>query len=950
MEKETVILNRFNPGIPSPIFFAGRKEEITEYLLLLEDVAKGAACHKRIYVLMGENGIGKSSFLLRLKKQIQEDMYHYIPVYTSCMDFLEIPAYFYKNFFSSIEESLNSSSFRRELFAKFFRKESWQQNVIKIAPKLGSILQKFNVLETKSQLIKGFIRILADAYMTFESLKELLLLLNWIFQESNLFFLWILDHPEDLNAKPELAEILAQNLSLIQRSYRRYLILLSPDEQDWKTTKQENYEGKGFIPLLNRNTFLSIESIENVSAEAIPLLKRLQLMERLAVINILPTMDVDTISRAIKAHCASQYLMFKFSAMESESLAKYIREISLRLLTETKEALAKITDASIFNQEGTTETTKLLKSQIMDAENDLARSMNFFYDLLTRIDSNLQNFKNAFLVIFLEDIEKFLYCDLENKVENNTAFSPANSTKKISVVYRNKYLSPSLAFIQFFHFLEICFQRLKNISLVMITKLPQFEIANVCIKSIPEIYEQSSLKELRGLPKEDSLQMIKEIAARSGVSISDEIASDIYERTGGKPLALQHFGHYILSCMEKQIPSGDSSSLKKLLMRRLDVGMTGYKNILQEGPDGRARIVLSKEFYQSISPASLEELYQRKLSSLGEISSKNILQMMLAHDGNIETKNLAEKCKEVGIQVSDKEIETGIQELKEQKLVVSVSDKTAVLEPGLSRFLKRSLISATEEKKVSEKQLKTISRETLKQFISTTKKVKSVPLLMPGAPKSSNYDIEYLGEAIEWLENDSLPSEKALANVSKRVSLDENSPLFKVSTSYIYGLCNIIQKKINADIDVARIFSIFKDYLVVSLEQQGKTDLLFALKKTFFGSRGLSKLYPQDFLIGKMYFMMYQVTEKAEELEKSLEFFYNSFQEIPIAPETKEIFWQMEMLLKKGEKNEENQRILTIVQWTRKLLLLQETEDIALAKKNLGRLTPSLMPKEFHAF
>ncbi len=952
MEKETAILNRFTPGIPNPIFFAGRKEEITEYLFALQDIANHSASHRqRIHILKGENGIGKSSFALRLKKQIQEEMSHYIPIYTSCIDFLEVPAYFYKNFLSSIEECLSLSSFRRELFAKFFRKEAWQQIALKIAPRLVPISHKFNLLESKSQLVKSFVRLLGEAYTTFDHLKELLGLLDWIFQESNLFLFWILDHPEDLKAKPEIEEILSKNLSWIERSYHRYFVLLCPESRisEAVTLPNNNHEGKAFIPLLNRNTFLSIESTESVTNDAIPLLKRLKFQERLSVINILPTLDVDTIARVLKAHCASESMMFKFSASKSEHIAQYIQEMALHLLTEVKEALSKIGDASIFAQEGTTETTKLLKNQIMDVENDLVRMMNFFQEILLRIDANLQNFGNVFLVIFLEDLERFISPEIEKKQDNDSTPSPS-VTKKITLIYRNKYTCPSSGFIEFFHFLERCFQKLKKISLVLITKLPQFEIAAASPKDLSEIYERCPSKTLKSLPQVDATHLIKEISARSGVLLSDEIASDLYDRTSGNPLALHHFGHYLLSQLEREIPLTEIPSLKKVLLRKLTLEQTNYRNILQEGPDGRARLSLTKDFYQANVPGSLEDLYQTKLSTLRESSSRNILQTMLVYEG-ISPKDLQEKCKELGIEIQQEDIDTGIQELKEKKLLLSLSEKSASLDPGFSRFLKKSF--STEEKELQQSQLKTIVREPVKPLLST-KKIKSFPTVVIGGlnttQKNASSNIEYLEDALEWIEKGCIPCAKILSNVSRYIVLEENSPAFKISASYIYSLCNKLKQNLNLDIDVARIFSIFKDYLLVSLQQQGLPDLFFAIKKSLFGSKGLAKLYPQEIPVSKMYFLLYCIQEDQEDIEKALHSLYDSFKNLPVSTEAKDLLLKMENQIQKGEMSKDKQELLTKIQWTRKLVSIQEIEDINLAKKHLERLTPSFIPTVFHNY
>ncbi|HNZ67009.1 MAG TPA: ATP-binding protein, partial [Planctomycetota bacterium] len=226
MANEPVITTKFTPGNPDPIFFAGQQEKIFKYYKILQNYLSQYPniYGENIYILQGDTGLGKTTFLKHLQKYVQNNIAKLIPMYISCNDLLGTPERFLKIFWIEFENLVQSSEFQLNTINTFLQQTNWKEILLKISPRLSS----FSFINTPLPF-QSLCDILKKAYLDIENFSEMLQIMQWILQESGLFLFLMLDDFLIIQQNSKVEQTILSSLYQIQKANSVFFFLLTID-------------------------------------------------------------------------------------------------------------------------------------------------------------------------------------------------------------------------------------------------------------------------------------------------------------------------------------------------------------------------------------------------------------------------------------------------------------------------------------------------------------------------------------------------------------------------------------------------------------------------------------------------------------------------------------------------------------------------------------------------
>lgn len=920
MANEPVITTKFTPGNPDPIFFAGQQEKIFKYYKILQNYLSQYPniYGENIYILQGDTGLGKTTFLKHLQKYVQNNIAKLIPMYISCNDLLGTPERFLKIFWIEFENLVQSSEFQLNTINTFLQQTNWKEILLKISPRLSS----FSFINTPLPF-QSLCDILKKAYLDIENFSEMLQIMQWILQESGLFLFLMLDDFLIIQQNSKVEQTILSSLYQIQKANSVFFFLLTIDIDTWEDIEKNIDEEPSSIlySLVKNINFLSIDNKDQVMPDAIPFIQSLPYFGKLSMINIAPTLMVEMISRAIKGQCASQYHLFRFHQERLKDWKSYFATIARSLILQVQDIFKKNPNIK--------ELVRQLESQEITVLQSLDVIVQLFCKLLVKIDDYLEKNNGKYSVIFLEEIEHFISDD---------DTSPLKSSRKC------RKIIPS--FLKIFKTLQKYSLHLRHISIVFLTHLPEKELSiqrNLSIENFVKICPNDTLY---SLSQEEGVQILQEIGLQSGIEVPNNIAQEIYKRSEGNLFYLHYVANYLIQCMEKNIPEEHKSFYRdNILTQKKNIAHSNYP-LFQVSTDGKLRIIITNELFRKFIPNTVEDLYQNYYSQVTNDVSRRVLNVLLDHPAGLTKNELYTQYQQSEQAIEKTIIESSLVQLKDDWIMANGVIK--ILHPCLTKYLQN--LQKQFEKRVSQhsKIYNTSIRGRMQLGFFPTRRLR--PPYINTKTKEEDGD-QFIQEAILWLEKGFFPTFNMLTYLSNRMTLDENNVMFKSSTHYIFQLCTYIHDKLNLDIDVARIFSLFKIYLSQSMQQYGTLDLYFACKKLFTSSDGLSVYIQNDLSLAKMNFLLYSLSGSTQDLIRSIDFCYDCFSYFPIPEGLSELLMEIEQKIVSQNTESSLQEWVIILHWTRKIVTIQsDMLGLRTFKQDLETWTPIKLPPEFHSY
>ena len=950
MENSDLITNRFSPGNPNPVFFAGRKQESMQILLHLQNFrhAYSGSCPPHILILKGEDGVGKTTFLQRLKKQVQEEINYFIPVFSSIYQLVQNPNSFYKNFFGEIEKAISSSSWRREASARFFKQQGWSRIAAKISPSLASVAAELAAMEGKISALRSFFKVVPQVYQSATDLREILLFSNWFLEASDMFLLWLVDDFEQLKTAPELLEIIIPALAEIEKYQRRQLLVLALESKEMAAmvSSFQSSQDSGLEPLLHNNSLISIDSERQLPAAIENLSGYLNAWEKLVLVNIAPELDRKKITTSLKNRCAAQFTTTTIGYSGDthiECLAQWSDKLiaAVEQLLQNNDSLRQL----VFVQSDMVDSCRRLQQELA-LQREFSSALAIFTQMLAQLDKQLQKLPQARLVVFIENFEKWLGPEGESS-KRITSFK---SRRGDMLLYKSRFTLPTICFVELFNALNRSIHAIASLILVPVTSLQEFATAFTLENKARQMFGKSPTFELKPLAKYDAIHMLKETAARSRVMLTSDIAVDIYNRFGGLPLHLQYFGYQLLAELEATIPSPEIDALKESLLEIYDALIHGSNSRLQEGPDGRVRLALPADYYENQIPDSIDEFYRLLLKKIRSRLGRDIIEKLC--EGPLSPAALLAILEQKHQGITEADVLAQIESMKAINLLEYFQGQAFFLHSWLKDFVKNLF---EQKKSVAAEANKKITRAITRQRLQPTTANLRTRRLMPGsispqlAPGPGK---DLLIAAISWSEKGQVPSRNLLNMLSPQISLNESKDKFRDTMRYIYSLCSLLIRKLELCTDVGQAIALFKEHLSNSQNEHG-LDLYSALHHTFLSKQAHAQIeQDQDYyLLSKFYLVTYAITSDSDSRDQAAAAFWQAFTRQPaseglyrLSLEIEDIFSETASV-KKTQKAHQHQQML---QAARRLLCLEKCHERRYLQQELTRLVPTHLPKEFH--
>ena len=953
MENNDLITNRFSPGNSNPVFFAGRKQEIMEILLHLHNFRYyySGSCPQHILILKGEDGVGKTAFLQRLKKQVLDEVNYYVPVFSSISQFLQGPNIFYKNFFSEIEKAISNSAWRREALGKFFKNKGWPRVAVKISPALATVASELAAMEGKVSALRPFFKIVSHAYQSPGDLKEILLFTNWLLEASEMFLLWMVDDFEQLKSAPELLEIIVQGLAEVEKYQRRQCVVLAIESREMEemVNSFQSSQNSGIAPLLQNNTLIGVDSERQLALAIENLIGYLSAREKLVLVNISAELDRKKATTSLKNRCAAQFVTagIRYAGdSHIDCLAQWGEELIAEVdkLMQNSDAAKQL----VFVQADAIDSCRSLQQELAQ-QREFSTALVLFTRLLAQLDKQLQKAPEASLVVFIENFEKWI----GPEGESTRRMIGAKSRRGDTLLYQSRFIAPTTAFVEFFNAINRSIHSLASIALVAVTSIQEFETAFTLENKADKIFTKSPTFELIPLSKYDAIHMLKEIAARSGVMLTSDIAVDIYNHLGGMPLHLQYCGYNLLADMVQTIPSDEIGTLKECLLKMYNAQSHGSNSRLQEGPDGRARLMMPIDYYHNNAPSTVDDFYRLLLKKIRPRLGRDILEKLCEGPMSPAALLIVLEGKHQGI--TEANIIDQIEEIKAIKLIDNSQGQVGFVNPWLKEFVKNLF---EQKKATGTLPDKKITRAITRQRLQTSPVNLRTRRLTPSvafAQIQQTAGKDLLIEATTWIGKRQLPSCKLLDMLSQQISLVEGNDKFRDTMRYIYSLCSCIIDKLELDTDIGQAISLLKEHLVSSQKQQGQPNLYSALNDTFLSEKALEQIEQQQdyYLSAKFHLLKYAITSDSGNWDQAVAAFWQAF----TGQSTSEGMYRLSLEIEErmpriaDDKGHKQLNICqTILESARQLLSLEERDSHRYLQQELVRLIPSHLPKEFHEY
>ncbi len=935
MENPCFLVNRFSPGNPKPIFFAGRRLELNEYFVLLQDFLRDfkTGYSKHIYIVKAKYGIGKTTFLLRWKKQIQDEVAEFIPIYLAANDFQGNLAAFYRLFFHELELMFHNSPTHREKLLAFLSKKNWQHIALKISPSLVPAAYKLITVDGKLQSSRTFFEVFRDLYKGPEALKEMFVFWNWLLQEAGLFLVLIVDHLETLKVHPEFLELLLSNFQELEKYRRRFLIFLSIEsaELDMIASGFSLYSGPQLPYIFQRISSISIRDEKRVPYLMESIFHRLVFYDKLMILHLANEFAGTQVLQQFSKPCPECNFTCQVLTVPDGGIVACIQQWSNELIKQLGQSKGITEHTSEVNYKA----CQQVSHEILQAK-EAPEAIRMFRQLLINIDSFLQQTNQMTWILVLQNLERVIAAPL--------GFSTDKSKTGESMLSKTSTLTPSPPFLLFYQHLEQLSQHLQKICWILLLKLSDQEwIMDSSSKAALTL--NSMQKELKPLAQSDAFQLLQEIAGRSGVLISNEVLEDIYQRLGGHPFDLHCVGSHVIATIPQNISAADLALIQDALLQKFDPQKQLTSNRLHRGIDGRTRILLSPELYQNIAIHSPEELYEKMLLRVRNKLAQNILEILCDQLGSITVKEILELLQKKDSAITADRLLSELQQLHLGQWINLVEENVEILHPYLRKFLLRMFKKNDETSQM--KSMKTAARGGFQRNLPL---VPSTRRVMATSPTSSapEENVSIVERELAILKENKFPSSKTLESLSKYFGLKENAAAFKTTTEYLYTIAAYLKHHLKLNLDIPQLFSILKNYLTASGENKPFPNLKIAVQQTLTDAEGISSHQHDSATLARVYWMQYYLTRDSKDWDAALEHCYECFAHLPLPPELPNFLVFMEELLSSigtTEQKENVQNWQEILQWTHKLMMIPiELPEIP------REFLPVQMPKYFYPY
>lgn len=941
MEKESLISSRFAPEKSAPIFFAGRKEEITEFFITLKDFQQfyDCACPKHIHILKGEVGIGKTSFMLKIKKEVQDEFPSFIPIYISMDTFIENPEQFYQLFLAEVEGAINASIIRREIFFNFF-KDGYKEN--KFPESIEKILNSMDFDNTPT-FIRNFFKTIEGFYQDPTQLKEFLIFLNLILDHCELFGLWILDHFGELRGDPQFLEVIADALHEMEKFRKRFFIVLVIENSDYSTLIESfEYQAGSFLTnLIERHNLISIESNRGISAQ-LDMIQKYTNRNELPIVNISIQNCIGQIIETIKGRYGD-HLISHFSYSSPVETLEYFYECAGSL---AKLALSEIKEPYAHKKV----ETILMK---LHKQYSLEYMITLFKKLLLCIDEHLSDKK---IIVFWESFENII--DAKTSKFSTKFAKNLRGKRGDNLIYKNEECSVSIPFFFLFHFIETITGVTSNIKFIFVTSFTTQKLEHMAEDyKIAKLFAKSPTKELAPLLKQDAIHMVREIAARSGVAIEEEVALEIYSRIGGNPVKLHFMGNYLLGKMEKELTPDDRENAEKYFLTIWSEG-ADYSTVLTKGPDQRMRILLDHELLRKIGPQTMDDLYKKILIEIRTRIERNILEVLCEKSMPvIAIKTELEKNYPNLSGLNEKEILEYLEKIQSIGLVNKINNKWQIAHSLLKNFLsdlfqkKKEVIQNTNPEPILQQKVQTKHRMHVPKNLLKTRRL--TPTAGPASMEGFDTDkikFHFLQQALGYIKLEGLPSRSFLLSLGKHTSLKAGTKNYKTAINLIHEILKILVKDLELDLDLGQVLSIAKENLASS-KKDGVPNLCFAIEHTLFGESSIDQAIElkDHQLISKIYFYKHHFSAKSEYLKKAIDSFFDWFLEDFTNKSLMKYSARLEKAVDSCEPRSKL-KLTTILTNINRLIKIELNDDKRTIEAELSHMSPLKTVEEFHPY
>ena len=940
MKNEPIITNRFTPGPPTPIFFAGRQREFTTLFSALNNFMTSHSSTRSIHLLAGKSGVGKSTFLSRFKHQVQttSEFAKYITVYMSLEDVLDDPSNFCKIFLQEVEKSITNSVLQRQAITQSFTSEVRFEKLRSIAPDLN--LERLDFSGRKLASFASLFQILREHYKDPDRLEELVFFWSWILKENNLFLLWIIDHFETLKTAPEFLPILTPVLNKLHKRAWHYFTLIGIEKEALESLQKiDSPEKTGLSPFFSSQSTFYIRNEINHAIYWEKLKKTIAYGESMPWVAISSSANSSKVLSTFEKGADEDFLLIKLEAESTTSYVKYVETTALKLAKEF-EKIAK----NIYGVIRENFYTEVVERHCQVKPMTLDVVMKALCKVIKEFDKFLVKQSKKELIIIWGNFDQLI----------NSSNSSGDVTKRISssrMLFSDRtndereYLLPTPTFIRFFSALSNCLYDRKRITLVSLLNLSPQEFPQKDHLTINALFEFSTIWELDSLSEKNSVQLLQEIAARSGVIMNEKICEDIFKRAEGNALLMQHFGYYILYCLQENIPHSYVENIRKHLFKKFDDNLDDQlKKMLAPGPDGRARLLLSSKFYQRVVPKNSSNLYEQLIHIIEKDVPFSVIKKIIQSPEAVSVASM-EYLLEDPTNEKSKDIKEIVQKCQDLKLIEKQADKIKLSHPLIREHFSTLINRQKFEAKIPSQEAfpKTIRRKDSPLGARSLQGGSLTP--MPSDFKKQ----QLLTKGLSLLQQKTLPTRTFLDKISPYLILQPAAPFFKVCMQYIYTLSSMIIKKVGIHLDIAKVVSEIKN----RLEKQGKElDLAKVLLKVILSEKQIEigKKDQNRWFLSKLYFFRYRFTEDVDELQLAIENFIYCYVENSTDFEMKEFSWEIE---KNVREIPDSQQGKLWQESLKEILRLQSFTNLYDAHgfgKELERLAPLRVSRRFHKY
>lgn len=950
MRTESLITNRFSPGNPLPIFFSGRQEELTGLLLSIMDWTqlRHAATEDKIHIVTGKPGIGKTSLLLRLKQQIQanNEMEKYIPLYLSLGEIAADPATLCSAFLREVESAITSLK-QRDAVVQTFVKRRWQRVCAQIDPKLISIIENLGFSSKKIPSLTAFFSVLRDHFNRADMLPQLLYLWNWILLENGLFFVLLLDHFEDSQNSSPLLEILTPCLAELEKSHWHFFVVIAARDDYMAPIFSNAHAGrlKESNALFANHHLLKVTNASDYLQCAAHLNKLLVCGEHMPSVAVVTAENAGKAIETFQQKCSAGFFTVQIDSDTVSDFGVYLVETA-RLLTHH---INKIVSECSQRGRANYFAAPSLNEPQFTKESSLERVVEEFCQFILAVDQYLQkNCPEVFIAIFWKNFEKL------REATSNKMIGQTTAKNRLGDALLAQVKSCSLSFLIFFSAMSRCVAQISHLSVVPVWTLTDIETPVETRKiSLTKVLHQKKVWPLRPLPKEDSIPLLQEIAARSAVNIGEEIAADIYQRTLGHPLLLHQFGHYLLAMVEQELTADEIIIIKNRLLKKYSEQEDGACNKLAGGPDGRTRIAIPVEVYQKVAATSPEDLYRRLLMAVHQQVPRKVVETIAAAQEELAPEMLLGLLKEAYPKLKQEGVNGFLEELKAIKLVTVEGNKIRVIHP----FVKNLLREVLHLKEGGEGAVNANAADSQAETPTRSRITRPTIAVKETASESTAQEVQggplLLDEALSWLEHGKLPSSSLLSKLSTQITLETAAPGFKSSMRYIYTLCSQVMKRIEVSEDIGQAVSSIKDGLESWQKQQGRYDLRNVIEQKLLNAERIVNASNNNnhWTLANIHWLRCQFLDAPAELYKACEFLLPCLVEKLQEAKIQRLYWEIKGALEKNAENDgDAKKWCDLLTQAMRLLALQAIHNSDSLAIEIGCLLPSYVHSGFHRY